>query len=85
MAAARGSNYISHHNQLPYHSYSIGSVTESMKKRLVHSDSCRLYSNILSADHSSQFISYDYYIYEGLAVTEKSLSDLHALCGLNIG
>jgi len=43
-----------------------------------------MHSNILSADHSSQFISYDYYIYEGLAVTEKTLSDLHALCGLNI-
>ena len=54
--------------QLLYHSYSIGSATENM------------HSNILSADHSSQYISYDYYIYEELAVTEKSLSDLHALC-----
>ena len=54
-------------------------------KRLVYSDSCRLmHSNILSADHSSQYISYDYYTYEGLAVTEKCLSDLHALCVLKL-
>jgi len=31
-----------------------------------------------------QFGLHYYYIYEGLAVTEKSLSDLHALCSLNI-